>query len=216
VKYRGLQIAFALGITLVLSLNALAQEYNEAPMLAEMVEAGELPPVEERLPEPERPIVWQGDLAVLPQHMAAEGELRFDAILGYNALVDRFGRIYAGRAGGLGRSVIGAHAQGFNAQTTGVAALGTHTRRAMNVEMIRAFGRFLAWKLPHHGTRIRGTTTLESAGGSMARFPRGTKVSVPRVFPHRRVNHTACPGAEGRKALKRIRNRAHNRMINHQ
>src|SRR5690606_1154854 len=43
--------AFGLMLALLLALGtALAQQYNEAPMLAEMVAAGELPPVEERLP----------------------------------------------------------------------------------------------------------------------------------------------------------------------
>src|SRR5690606_2063247 len=44
----------ALGLVLALALalgTALAQPYQEAPMLAELVAAGELPPVEERLPE---------------------------------------------------------------------------------------------------------------------------------------------------------------------
>src|SRR5690606_37417299 len=40
----------ALAAMLVLG-TALAQPYQEAPMLAEMVAAGELPPVEERLPD---------------------------------------------------------------------------------------------------------------------------------------------------------------------
>ena len=35
---------------MLLSGAALAQQYQEAPMLAERVAAGELPPVEERLP----------------------------------------------------------------------------------------------------------------------------------------------------------------------
>jgi peptide/nickel transport system substrate-binding protein len=40
-----------LGLALAGAAPALAQQYNEAPALAAMVEAGELPPVEERLPQ---------------------------------------------------------------------------------------------------------------------------------------------------------------------
>lgn len=46
--------AFAMGLALAALLvlgTAMAQPYQEAPMLAELVEAGELPPVEERLPD---------------------------------------------------------------------------------------------------------------------------------------------------------------------
>ena len=49
--------------------------------------------------------------------------------MGYNFLVDRFGTIYEGRAGGIDQPVIGAQAQGYNAQSTGIANLGTFTER---------------------------------------------------------------------------------------
>jgi peptide/nickel transport system substrate-binding protein len=44
-------LGLLLGLALAGAGPALAQEYNEAPALAALVEAGELPPVEERLPK---------------------------------------------------------------------------------------------------------------------------------------------------------------------
>ena len=47
--------------------------------------------------------------------------------IGYNLLVDKYGVLYEGRAGGLDQPVSGAQAQGYNAQTTGIASIGDHT-----------------------------------------------------------------------------------------
>ncbi|MCZ9344975.1 N-acetylmuramoyl-L-alanine amidase, partial [Streptomyces sp. TRM76130] len=47
--------------------------------------------------------------------------------LGYNFVVDRCGTVYEGRAGGVDRAVTGAHTQGFNHRSAGIAALGTYT-----------------------------------------------------------------------------------------
>jgi len=128
--------------------------------------------------------------------------------IGYNALVDRFGRIYVGRAGGFGRAVIGAHTAGFNAQTTGVASLGTHTTTPISSAGSYGISRFLAWKLPHHGTRIGGRTRVRSAGGSGNPHRRGKRVRTKRINGHRRFNLTSCPGDAGKRQLKQIRRKA--------
>ena len=47
--------------------------------------------------------------------------------IGYNFLVDKYGQIFEGRYGGMTRAVIGAHAMGFNAGSTGVALIGNYS-----------------------------------------------------------------------------------------
>jgi hypothetical protein len=128
--------------------------------------------------------------------------------IGYNALTDRFGNLYVGRAGGIGRAVIGAHAAGFNAQTTGIAAIGTHTSQPVSAAARRAFARYIAWKTSRHNIPVRGRTQMVSAGGSTSRYPAGTRIRSRRVIGHRRVSATACPGNALRSQIKQIRRRA--------
>src|SRR4029079_18192461 len=45
--------------------------------------------------------------------------------IGYNFLVDKYGQIFEGRAGGVDAAVVGAQAQGWNSHSTGIANLGT-------------------------------------------------------------------------------------------
>jgi len=125
--------------------------------------------------------------------------------IGYNALVDRFGNVYAGRAGGLRKPIVGAHAQGFNAQTTGVASIGTHTSTAITPAAKGALVDYLAWKLSVHGLRATGKTTLTSAGGEASRYPSGRRVRLSRIIGHRTVGLTACPGAALEAALPKLR-----------
>ena len=121
-------------------------------------------------------------------HMDANG---WDDI-GYNFLVDRFGRVWEGRGGGIEHSVIGAHAGGFNTNTTGVAILGTFTDVAAPVAATAAVSRLLSWKLPFHGSDPASQSAIESKGST--RYAAGTVVTLPNVSGHRDVSQTSCPG----------------------
>lgn len=128
--------------------------------------------------------------------------------IGYNALVDRFGRIWEGRAGGLDRAVIGAHAGGFNTGTFGVAMIGNYDVAAPSSASITAVARFMAWKLGMAHRDPQGSTVLTSAGGGTARYPAGARVRLPVVMGHRDTGWTACPGRHLYPALPRIRAQA--------
>ncbi len=125
--------------------------------------------------------------------------------IGYNALVDRFGNVYQGRAGGMRRPVIGAHAEGINSQTTGVAAIGDFTRKKPSKALRRGLIRYLAWKLELAGVPGRGTTRLRSDGGASQRTPKGERVKVKTIFNHGTTNYTACAGKALNKLVPKIR-----------
>jgi hypothetical protein len=135
--------------------------------------------------------------------------------IGYNAVVDRYGRVWEGRDGGLGRPVVGAHTQGYNAQTTGVAMLGDHRSTPITHDALKGLARFLAWKLSRHGTEAFGHTTLISAGGEVNRYPSGARVWVKRIFGHRRTNLTECPGDALDDELGKVRRRTQRRIDAH-
>ncbi|HKH42156.1 MAG TPA: N-acetylmuramoyl-L-alanine amidase [Solirubrobacterales bacterium] len=115
--------------------------------------------------------------------------------IGYNALVDRYGTLYEGRAGGLKRPVVGAQAQGFNTQTTSIASIGDHSSEAPTQEVQRSIIRYLAWKMAvNRAYPVTGSVPLTSAGGSESRYRAGTVITVPRIIGHTTLGLTACPG----------------------
>ena len=114
--------------------------------------------------------------------------------IGYNFLVDRYGRVFEGRYGGVTRAVLGAHAGGFNTNSTGVALLGTFTSARPTAPMLAALHRLLAWKLDLTHVDPRGHTVLRSAGGANTRYPAGRRVVVNTILGHRSTSYTTCPG----------------------
>jgi hypothetical protein len=114
--------------------------------------------------------------------------------IGYNFVVDQYGQIFEGRAGGIDQAVIGAHAQGYNRVSTGIASLGTHSDVPVPSSELESLANLIGWKLPYHGTPVSGTATVTSGGGSVNRYPQGRKVTFQRISGHRDGDSTACPG----------------------
>ncbi len=114
--------------------------------------------------------------------------------VGYNFLVDRFGTLYEGRAGGVGAAVVGAQAEGFNSYSTGIANIGTFSDVSQSQAALETMARLIRWKLPLHGYPTSGDAVMKSAGGGTNRYAAGTSVRVPRVLGHRDTNATECPG----------------------
>ena len=114
--------------------------------------------------------------------------------LGYNVVVDRFGRVWEGRYGGLERTVIGAHAGGFNTGSVGVSLLGDFTTAPLPDAMRSGLRKFLAWKLALHliDPRSRPVVTPETFDGS--NFRAGVPVAIDAISTHRDLDSTACPG----------------------
>jgi hypothetical protein len=125
--------------------------------------------------------------------------------IAYNFLIDRFGRIFEGRYGGIDQPVIGAHAMGFNTGSVGVAALGTFTVTNPPKAMVKAFTRLLAWRLDVAHVRPTGTAVMTSGGGPATKFDKGKEVTLAAISGHRDTGLTTCPGGRLYRRLRVIR-----------
>ncbi|MBD0290162.1 MAG: N-acetylmuramoyl-L-alanine amidase [Thermoleophilia bacterium] len=112
--------------------------------------------------------------------------------IGYNFLVDPFGQVFEGRAGGVSRNVVGAHAQGFNTGSVGVALLGTYQSSSITPAARAALVRLLSWRLDL--AHVDPSSRLRWTSGGNPKWPAGTVVSLARVSGHRDVGSTSCPG----------------------
>ena len=97
--------------------------------------------------------------------------------LGYNFIVDRCGDIYEGRTGSADRDVRGAHTEGFNADTVGIAALGNFgAGQKVPRPMLEAIAAIAAWKLDP-GVNPLGRVRLVSSNNE-SRYPKGTAAEL--------------------------------------
>jgi hypothetical protein len=128
--------------------------------------------------------------------------------IGYNFLVDRFGRLHEGRWGGMDQPVVGAHTGGFNTNTVGVTALGDHETSPVPTTVMTGFGQLLGWRLGLHGADPHGRVTLTSGGGDSNRYPAGQAVEFNVISGHRDASYTLCPGQHLYPRLPEIRSEA--------
>jgi hypothetical protein len=124
--------------------------------------------------------------------------------IGYNFVIDRYGQIFEGRFGGIDRPVIGAHAAGFNTESTGVAVLGEFTSSSLPPEGYGALKSLLAWKLSIHDVNPNGQVTVTAGAGS-SKYSPGSNVTIHTISGHRDVGSTSCPGNQLYNILPQLR-----------
>jgi N-acetylmuramoyl-L-alanine amidase/FlgD Ig-like domain len=113
--------------------------------------------------------------------------------IGYNFLVDRFGQVFEGRYGGIERNVVGAHAQGFNTGSAGIALLGSYGGSGPSAQARDALARLIAWRLDVAHVDPVSRVTMISNGNP--RFRSGLPTWMRAVSGHRDTGFTSCPGA---------------------
>jgi len=125
--------------------------------------------------------------------------------IAYNALVDKYGQVFEGAAGGLDRAVRGTHTGGFNHNTWGVALLGDFNDVAPTPIQLQTLGRLIGWRLNLDHVNPTGTAALTSSGGGYTNYPAGAIAKLPAIFAHRDVGNTDCPGHIVYAAMNEIR-----------
>ena len=109
--------------------------------------------------------------------------------IGYNFLIDKFGRIWEGRYGGVDRAVVGAHAYGVNDYAFGVAAIGNYNEVQPSQALLKSEGALFAWKLSLSG--ISASAKSANIAGVVFNSPIQGHRDAAKVNS---MNQTECPG----------------------
>ena len=112
--------------------------------------------------------------------------------VGYNFLIDKWGRIWEGRYGGIDKPVTGAHTYGHNDDAFAASTIGTYTDTEPTGATLDAYARLFAWKFDMHGVDPSSRVNLD-----------GTRVNA--ISGHRDTYATACPGDRLYAKLPQIR-----------
>jgi hypothetical protein len=107
--------------------------------------------------------------------------------------------------------VVGAHAGGYNAVSTGIAILGSFSFAEPSPAAMTALQRLLAWKLALHGVPVLGKVRVKvnPSDAFYTPFAPGRRVLLPRIAGHRDGDLTSCPGNELYHRLPAVRTTVH-------
>ncbi|WP_298889867.1 cell wall-binding repeat-containing protein [uncultured Serinicoccus sp.] len=118
--------------------------------------------------------------------------------VGYNAMVDRYGRVWEGRSGGLENNVQGAHSYGMNYDWFGLSSLGNHEISPVPQAELAGLARTAGWVLNLHGADV----------GQQQRYTNaylGWTRTLSTLHGHRDVYATSCPGWQMYQMLGALR-----------
>ena len=116
--------------------------------------------------------------------------------IGYNFLVDRFGRIWEGRWGGVNKAVVGAHTLGYNEVGFAMSAIGNFEEVQPRQAVLDAYAELFAWKLSKYDIRADASKLWVKDRYLQA------------INGHRDVGQTACPGRYLYAQIPKIRQMA--------
>ena len=122
--------------------------------------------------------------------------------IGYNYLVDAYGRIYEGRYGGITANVVGAQTEGFNTGTAGVAYIGNTDTAPVTAAGRAALVSLISWRLDL--AHVDPASSVQLTSGGNPKYPAGRVVTARAVSGHRDLYPTDCPGRSLYAALPGI------------
>jgi hypothetical protein len=141
--------------------------------------------------------------------------------IGYNFLVDKYGQMFEGRRHSLpesgdyfvapevpaGWSIAAGHAAGYNNGGLGISAMGDYTKPAKFANpglVVDPIAQLIRWKFIEANLDVIDDVgdRLDSgfiSPGTSTTYPAGTE--LPRIFVHKDVSATLCPGSIGDAAV---------------
>ena len=114
--------------------------------------------------------------------------------IAYNFVVDRYGRVWEGRAGSLKGPVRGSATGGNQGFDQKCCFLGHHGKQAPSPAALRAMVRLLTWLCVRYDVDPRRAARVSFVSRGSNRWPKGQEVRTRTIAGHRAMSLTACPG----------------------